>query len=127
MARMFGQFAVDNGTKAVRQRVERMTERPAPPTSPTPASPPSAPSSRSQGAARTVDAEPTPPPSSAPADGDDVPSSIELPITDYDSLSASQVVPRLEGLSPEERDAVRRYESAHRRRKTILAKLAQLG
>jgi hypothetical protein len=50
----------------------------------------------------------------------------DLAIPDYDNLSASQVVPRLAGLSTEELEAVRRYESARRGRKTILNKIAQL-
>jgi hypothetical protein len=50
----------------------------------------------------------------------------DLAIPDYDSLSASQVVTRLEGLSPDELEAVRAYEAAHRGRKTILNKVAQL-
>src|SRR5690606_3295650 len=54
------------------------------------------------------------------------PSAEDLAITDYDSLSASQVVTRLEGLTPEELEAVRAYELAHRGRKTILNKVAQL-
>lgn len=54
------------------------------------------------------------------------PSVQELAITDYDSLSASQVVTRLAGLAPDELDAVRAYEVAHRGRKTILNKIAQL-
>jgi hypothetical protein len=49
-----------------------------------------------------------------------------LAIPDYDNLSASQVVPRLDGLSPDELEAVRRYETANRRRRTILNKVAQL-
>jgi len=49
-----------------------------------------------------------------------------LAIPDYDSLAASQVVPRLVGLSAEELEAVRRYEAAHRRRRTILARIGQL-
>jgi hypothetical protein len=49
-----------------------------------------------------------------------------LAIPDYESLSASQVVPRLGGLSHGELDAVRGYEAAHRGRKTILNKIAQL-
>ena len=44
----------------------------------------------------------------------------------YDTLSASQVVQRLGGLSGEELEAVRAYEEAGRRRKTILARVAQL-
>jgi hypothetical protein len=49
-----------------------------------------------------------------------------LAIPDYDNLSASQVVPRLDGLSPDELEAVRRYETGNRRRRTILNKVAQL-
>jgi len=49
-----------------------------------------------------------------------------LAIPDYDSLSASQVVPRLESLSAGELDAVRAYESSNRGRKTILNKIDQL-
>jgi hypothetical protein len=49
-----------------------------------------------------------------------------LAIPDYDSLSASQVVPRLVSLSAGELDAVRAYESANRGRKTILNKIDQL-
>jgi hypothetical protein len=54
------------------------------------------------------------------------PSSDGLAIPGYDSLSASQVVQRLAGLAPEELEAVRRYESATRGRRTILSKIAQL-
>lgn len=49
-----------------------------------------------------------------------------LAIPDYESLSASQVVPRLESLSPDELEAIRVYESHHRHRATILNKIAQL-
>ena len=50
----------------------------------------------------------------------------ELAIPDYDSLSASQVLPRLSALTPPELEAVRDHESTHRGRKTILSKVAQL-
>jgi hypothetical protein len=50
----------------------------------------------------------------------------ELAIPDYDNLSASQVVPRLGGLAPDELEAVRRYELSARGRKTILGKITQL-
>ncbi|MGZ8734605.1 MAG: hypothetical protein ACXW1M_05415 [Acidimicrobiia bacterium] len=49
-----------------------------------------------------------------------------LPIPDYDELSASQVVGRLEGLVDADLEIVRAYESAHRNRRTILGKIAQL-
>ncbi len=47
-------------------------------------------------------------------------------ITDYDQLSALQVVERLEGLAAPELDEVRAYEAARRGRRTILAKVDQL-
>jgi len=50
-----------------------------------------------------------------------------LPIPGYDALSASQVVERLAGLSPDELDAVRSYEGAHRNRRTILGKIDQIS
>ena len=50
-----------------------------------------------------------------------------LPIPDYDELSASQVVERLEGLDHDSLDAIRRYETDHRGRNTILGKIAQLS
>jgi len=49
-----------------------------------------------------------------------------LAIPDYDSLSASQVIPRLDSLTDDELETVRRYELANRGRKTILGKVTQL-
>ena len=87
------------------------------------------------------DAESTSAEATAPSAGpsaDDVPSWLEgrteadeaevaaLAIPDYDNLSASQVVPRLDGLTPDELEAVRRYERKHRHRKTILNRIGQL-
>lgn len=54
------------------------------------------------------------------------PSATTLGIPDYDELSASQVVQRLDGLQAGELDAVRAYETAHRARRTILFKIEQL-
>ncbi len=56
----------------------------------------------------------------------DTPEVASLAIPDYDNLSASQVVPRLGGLSGTELEAVRHYEANKRGRKTILNKIAQL-
>lgn len=50
----------------------------------------------------------------------------DLALPDYDSLSASQVIPRLQGLDPGELEDLRRYEAAGRSRRTILNKIAQL-
>lgn len=54
------------------------------------------------------------------------PASADLPIHGYDALSAPQVVQRLAGLSEEELETVRSYETATRGRRTILARIAQL-
>lgn len=54
------------------------------------------------------------------------PSPAALAIPGYDSLSASQVVQRLAGLSGDELAAVRSYEEAHRGRRTILNRVNQL-
>lgn len=77
------------------------------------ASPPTAP---------TVPTVPATPASEAPP----APPASDLPIPDYDGLSASQVVGRLEGLVDADLETVGAYESAHRNRRTILGKIAQL-
>jgi hypothetical protein len=118
MARMFGKFAVDAGGKEARKRLDLVSDqvsdlvRPAAPErGPSPAATPNTPAAR-----RTTTA-------SDPVAARDAST---LGITDYDALSASQVVPRLAGLGPVELEAVRAYETANRGRKTILAKIAQL-
>ena len=62
------------------------------------------------------------PPGTAEADATDV----QLPIEDYESLAASQVVDRLPTLTPAELQAVRRFEAAHRGRRTVLGRIEQL-
>lgn len=57
---------------------------------------------------------------------DSAPNVDDLPIPDYDNLSASQVVPRLADLAEDELDQVRAYEATHRGRMTILSRIAQL-
>ena len=49
-----------------------------------------------------------------------------LAIPGYDSLSASQVVQRLAGLSQAELIDVRTHEQSHRHRRTILNRVEQL-
>lgn len=56
----------------------------------------------------------------------DAPEVTDLPIPDYDNLSASQVVPRLDDLADDELEAVRSYEATHRGRMTILSRIASL-
>jgi len=78
-------------------------------------------------------APPAPPsaagaPSSPPASFSTVstPERPQLAIRDYDELSASQVVERLEGLPNADLDAIRAYEIGHRARNTVLGKIEQL-
>ncbi len=54
------------------------------------------------------------------------PASNPLGLSSYDSLAASQVIPRLDALSTAELEAVRAHESAGRNRRTILNRVAQL-
>jgi hypothetical protein len=49
-----------------------------------------------------------------------------LPISDYDGLSATQIIARLDGLSRGALERIRVYELAHRARRTILATIDQL-
>lgn len=130
VARFFGRMAVRTGTEAARRRVGG-TRRPSGGSggpsdagSAAPGEPAKVvPIRRVEGDAAA------PAPAAGPVEAvpaEPAPDASTLGIPDYDVLSASQVVPRLAGLSPEELDAVRRYEAAHRGRKTILAKIAQL-
>jgi len=71
-----------------------------------------------------VAAPPDAEPSANAAPSTDV--ATDLAIADFDSLAASQVIPRLPGLSSAELEAVRDYEAVHRGRKTVLNRIAQL-
>ncbi len=53
-------------------------------------------------------------------------SAAELAIPSYDALSAPQVLERLDGLSRDEVAAVRAYEAATRRRRSILTRADQI-
>lgn len=125
MARMIGQFAVKQGQVELDKRVEHAVDllgelglgdlfrgRGAGSASAPPA--PAAPAPKAAPAAVAAPPKPT------------GPAAATLAIADYDSLAASQVVPRLAGLDADELEQVRRYEAAHRGRKTILGKIAQL-
>ena len=68
----------------------------------------------------------------APTTSDDVVESVDganerpLPIAGYDELTAKQIISLLGDLDPAQRARIRRYEAAHRSRKTVLAKLEAL-
>lgn len=128
MARMIGEFAVSQGRSEATKVVGKLQDQAAglldfvgDGLTPMPAE--SAPArSPSEPAGATVE----PPVPASPTSAEPAGPATALAIPDYDGLSASHVVNRLAGLSAEELDAVRRYEAAHRGRKTILSKVAQL-
>jgi hypothetical protein len=112
VARMIGEMAVRQGQRRAETVVRRMREQQRGAGTPAPDAPPSNGHS--------------PAPASPPAAAGPTPDAATLAIPGYDTLSASQVVPRLEGLTPTELDAVRAYEVATRARKTVLTRIDQL-
>ena len=125
VARMIGELAVRQGQRRAEQVINRLREQPGQ----------TAGDEGGTGAGPANGHRPSPP-GTNPATGTSHPSTAGSPpgpvdasalaIPGYDTLSASQVVPRLEGLSPAELDAIRAYEQATRARKTILTRIEQL-
>ncbi|HUF85669.1 MAG TPA: hypothetical protein VMQ81_13890 [Acidimicrobiia bacterium] len=137
MAKMIGQFAVQQGQteagkvlgqaqKQALSSLEQLAGRPAAPRTNGPSANGAAPKPAPVIDVEVVDAPAVPTPSPSAGVLTSGPEAVTLAITDYDSLSASQVLPRLNGLSADELEAVRSYEAAHRGRKTILNRAAQL-
>jgi hypothetical protein len=147
-ARVIGQFAVKAGADEFRRRSEGLLHRapgapsagPIPPSSATPvdqSQPPVSPSpegpvtaasspstSASPATASTGAAAASPP--SSPSSNAHIPAVGTLSIPGFDTLSASQVVQRLDGLNRTELVSVRAYESQTRGRRTILSRVDQL-
>jgi hypothetical protein len=131
MARMVGEFAAKAGAQEAEKLVGRALRQaegllggarppaPRPDRVPTGATPAAAPAET----VPTVRVATTVAPARTP---DPAPPVQSLGIPGYDTLSASQVVQRLAGLSREELEAVRAYEAAGRSRKTILNRVSQL-
>ena len=69
---------------------------------------------------------PSSPPPARPAPDPAAEAIVGGALADYDTLSASQVVRRLESLGPDELRAVQRYEASTRNRRTILNRADQL-
>src|SRR5436190_1631359 len=115
VARMAGRYALKQGRKQAEKAVAKVQEQI-----------PGARDIKAEPARPRTVADAAPSPAAAPAPKVPGPPAVSLAIPDYDSLSASQVVPRLDGLAAEELDAVRRYEVSNRGRQTILNKIAQL-
>jgi len=128
-ARLVGQFAVQMGRRRMEQTVARRgpsdapaPPRPAPgvgPDGPAPAAEPTVPSPADVGGGAGVERA-----GPQGAAGNGAPPALAIP--NYDSLSASQVVQRLDGLSAAELLEVREHEAGHRHRRTILHRVEQL-
>ena len=121
------QFLALRGTNGDTMLTPETAETPTPetpvarePARPTPAAPKAAPPIPPDAAWKA-------PAPAADAPASDTPDVDTLPIPDYDELSASQVVERLDGLDRGSLEAIRRYETDHRGRNTILGKIAQLS
>lgn len=136
-ARLVGQFAVQMGRGEVEKRVGDVLGRRS--SGAPPADDVHGGGSADASADGGTSASPAPPPSPAPvptpaprpgvttalsANGTMASSALGIP--GYDSLSASQVVQRLGGLSEAELESVREHELAHRHRRTILNRVDQL-
>lgn len=140
MAKMVGQFAVQQGQVEASKRLGPVQEQVEGILAdlglvPRPSGGAAAPDAPADDAdlAPVVELVPEPASAAAAADtpADDEPAAAppdagDLAIPDYDSLAASQVVPRLRALEADELEAVRAYETAGRGRKTILNRIAQL-
>jgi hypothetical protein len=101
LLRRFGESAVRSGRDEVRRRVDTSQGNPTAP-------------ARSDAAPTITETAAVPTPV------------IELPIEGYEHLAASQIVERLASLDPAELDAVEAFELAHRNRRTIHGRIAQL-
>ncbi len=123
VARMIGEMAVQQGQRRAEKALQRLREQRGRP---------------GASAMGTPDADHRPasghgPPSAAapeaassPGGAGASPEAATLAIPAYDTLSASQVLPRLEGLSADELEVIRIYEEATRARKTVLSRIDQL-
>ena len=128
-AHVVGRFVVHKGRRDLAGRIDEIlnngveaawaaeaTERATEPTAP---AGPAAPSASVPPPAPVVSAPKAAPDPMAEA-------TVRRSLSDYDTLSASQVVRRLESLGQEELRAVQRYEASHRNRRTILNRASQL-
>jgi hypothetical protein len=116
VARMIGEMAVRQGQRRAEKVVQRLREERAGGAASTAAEAPRPANGHRPAPARTT----------SPFDGGPTSDAGALAIPGYDTLSASQVLPRLEGLSAAELEAIRAYEEATRARKTVITRIDQL-
>jgi hypothetical protein len=128
-ARIVGQVAVQMG----RRQLSQMASSRSPKVSPSPPSAPAPAAATEAAPAQAAPAQAAPAPSPATSMETAAPTAVNgngsvrpLAIPGYDSLSASQVVQRLAGLSQGELVDVRAHEQSHRHRRTILNRVEQL-
>jgi hypothetical protein len=126
LARMIGQFVVQQGrAEWSRQAASRSRSAETSPVAPSTVSvEPVEPTTQDLRDRRSP--APTQSGSPAPLGTLDSVTAGDLPISGYESLAAIHVVQRLGGLRPAELELVRRFESEHRGRRTVLSKIEQL-
>lgn len=131
LARFIGQLTVQTGRRELEKRLEeRRAPRPAEeasdgrPAEPTELAATGQGASGQEVAAPGAGAEATIPVAAAGQEA--APSADDLPIGDYESVPAINVVERLRTMQPHEIELIRRFEVAHRARRTVLAKIDQL-
>jgi hypothetical protein len=126
-ARAVGQFVVQAGTDEVKRRSAGLIPGAgrSSATPPRPSRPTGAGSSAPTGP-RGVPTPHRPPVRIQPSANGHVPEVSTLSIPGFDTLSASQVVQRLDGLNRSELVSVRAYEASTRGRRTILSRVDQL-
>jgi hypothetical protein len=125
VARMIGEMAVRQGTRRAEKVVQRLRDERA--GAPAPAATTNGDRPATTNGDRPAAGSNRPAAATAPvANAGPPPAAAALAIPGYDTLSASQVVPRLEGLSAGELEAIRAYEEATRARKTVLTRIDQL-
>ncbi len=110
-ARVVGRFVVGKGQRTLSEHLGARRDRG-----------PDGAEAAGDDEAPVADGSPAAPRAPDPADG----AVLAGALADYDTLSASQVVRRLESLGPGELRAVQRYEASTRNRRTILNRAGQL-
>lgn len=132
LARFIGQLTVQTGQRELQKRIDQRRAQRASTDEPTSATTAGPGASADGAGAPDQQAGATPGPGTAGHDAAHadvaavVPTAIELPISDYESVPAINVVERLRTMRPDEIELIRRFEAAHRSRRTILAKIDQL-
>jgi hypothetical protein len=133
LVRLFGRFAVQRG-QVEADRILRLRNAPTRPVAEHAGAPPASAATAVRSTARSAASGATTSATKAAAAKRKAKAPAKrkpvvapgLAIPGYDTLSASQVVPRLDALRAAELEAVRAYEAAHRGRRTILNRIAQL-